>query len=292
MKNIIVLGASGMAGHVVYTYLKEKLDSQKYRVLGTTNNNNFSDVSQKLNIFDTNEVEKYLVDVKPYMVINCIGMLIKGSKEFPDKTIFANSYFPHFLARLASENSFKLVHISTDCVFSGKKGGYTENSPKDASDIYGMSKALGEIVDSKNLTIRTSIIGPEIKQNGEGLFDWFMKSEESNISGYKSNFWSGITTLELAKFLTWLVSNDNLNELVHLTNNEAVSKYSLLTLFNEVYAKNKTINDDRDYICDKSFINTNKQLTYQVPSYKEMLEEQKEFMKNHSDLYKHYNVNV
>lgn len=290
MKNIVVLGASGMAGHVVYTILKEKLDKQNYNVLGTTNSNNFSDITQKLDIFNTNAVEEYLVKEKPYMVINCIGMLIRSSKQFPDKTIFANSYFPHFLAKIASENSFKLVHISTDCVFSGKIGEYTENSLKDAADVYGVSKALGEIIDDKNLTIRTSIIGPEIKENGEGLFDWFMKTNETNISGYKSNFWSGVTTLELAKFIAWLIDNNNFNQLIHLTNSEAISKYSLLNIFNEVFEQNKTINDKRDYICNKSFINTNRQLTYQVPAYRQMLEEQKEFMKNHSDLYTHYKI--
>lgn len=290
MKNIVVLGASGMAGHVVYTILKEKLDKQNYNVLGTTNSNNFSDITQKLDIFNTNAVEEYLVKEKPYMVINCIGMLIRSSKQFPDKTIFANSYFPHFLAKMASENSFKLVHISTDCVFSGKIGGYTEDSLKDAVDVYGVSKALGEIIDDKNLTIRTSIIGPEIKENGEGLFDWFMKTNETNISGYKSNFWSGVTTLELAKFITWLIDNNNFNQLIHLTNSEAISKYSLLNIFNEVFEQNKTINDEKDYICNKSFINTNRQLIYQVPTYRQMLEEQKEFMKNHSDLYTHYKI--
>lgn len=290
MKNIVVLGASGMAGHVVYTILKEKLDKQNYNVLGTTNSNNFSDITQKLDIFNTNAVEEYLVKEKPYMVINCVGMLIRSSKQFPDKTIFANSYFPHFLAKMASENSFKLVHISTDCVFSGKIGGYTEDSLKDAVDVYGVSKALGEIIDDENLTIRTSIIGPEIKENGEGLFDWFMKTNETNISGYKSNFWSGVTTLELAKFIAWLIDNNNFNQLIHLTNSEAISKYSLLSIFNEVFEQNKTINDKKDYICNKSFINTNRQLTYQVPTYRQMLEEQKEFMKNHSDLYTHYKI--
>ncbi|MBB6372532.1 dTDP-4-dehydrorhamnose reductase family protein [Chryseobacterium shigense] len=290
MKNIVILGASGMAGHVVYTVLKEKLDKQNYNILGTTNSNNFSGITQKLDIFDTSVLEEYLTEVKPYMVINCIGMLIRSSKQFPDKTIFANSYFPHFLARLASENSFKLIHISTDCVFSGKTGGYTEDSVKDAADVYGMSKALGEIIDDKNLTIRTSIIGPEIKENGEGLFDWFMKTGETSVSGYKSNFWSGVTTLELAKFITWLIDNNNFDHLIHLTNSEAISKHSLLNIFNDVFEQNKTINDDRDYICNKSFINTNKQLTYQVPTYRKMLEEQKEFMKNHSDLYKHYKI--
>ena len=186
MKKILVLGATGMAGHVVYTYLTEL---KKYDIVGTTNSNNLEGVSLKMNIFNKDEVEKIIKEVKPNIIINCIGMLIRTSKSNPDQTIYGNAYFPYILKDLAHKNNAKLIHISTDCVFSGKTGKYTETSFKDATDIYGLSKNLGEINDDKNLTIRTSIIGPELKQNGEGLFHWFMNQEDS-VNGFKSNFWS------------------------------------------------------------------------------------------------------
>lgn len=283
MKKILILGAAGMAGHVVYTYFSEL---NKYEIVGTTNSNNLNGVSIKLNIFDIESVKRVIEEVNPDIIINCIGMLIQTSKTNPDQTIFGNAYFPHLLKKLASDNDAKLIHISTDCVFSGKAGHYTETSFKDATDIYGASKSLGEIIDDENLTIRTSIIGPELKVNGEGLFHWFML-QTGTVNGYKSNYWSGVTTLELAKFIEWVIDNPYTG-LVHLTNGQPISKYDLLTVFNNVYNKGIKIIDEKDYICDKSFVNTNKDIKYSVPQYKEMLEEQKNFMLNHREFYNLY----
>lgn len=283
MKKILVLGSAGMAGHMVFTYLSE---IKKYQVLGTTNSNDFGGTTLKMNIFDRENVENIIKKVNPDVIVNCIGMLIKSSKNNPDQAIYGNAYFPHYLKRIADDNSCKLIHISTDCVFSGKQGGYTEESFKDATDVYGISKSLGEIVDEKHLTIRTSIIGPEIKENGEGLFHWFM-NQSAETNGYKSNIWSGVTTLELAKFIDWSLDTP-LSGLVHLTNNTPISKFELLNIFNNVYERNLIINSDKDYVCDKSFLNTNKNIDYVVPSYFEMLEEQKKFMQEHHTFYNYW----
>lgn len=285
MKNILVLGVSGMAGHVVYTQLKKKPD---YNVLGTTNSNDFGFGSQKLNIFNTENLLDIIKQFKPDYVINCIGMLIQGSKKHPEKTIYLNAYLPHLLDKLSLEYHFKFIHISTDCVFSGKDGSYTENSVKDAKDLYGQSKALGEIVNNNNLTIRTSIIGPELKNEGEGLFHWVM-NQKGTIYGYKSNFWSGVTTLELASFIEYSIGNDIIG-LVHLTNNEPISKFNLLAIINNVHSLNLTISDEKDYECNKSFINTNKLIQYEVPTYEKMILNQKEFMINNTSFYNHYSI--
>ncbi|MGJ1235748.1 dTDP-4-dehydrorhamnose reductase family protein [Sphingobacterium multivorum] len=284
MKKVLVLGAAGMAGHVMYTYLSEL---NKYEVVGTTNSNNLSGVSYKLDIFNSDNVKEMIERIRPDFIINCIGMLIKTAKEHPDRTIYGNAYFPHLLRKIADENHAKLIHISTDCVFSGKTGRYTEESFKDATDVYGLSKNLGEIVDERNLTIRTSIIGPELKQDGEGLFHWFM-SQKGEINGFRSNFWSGVTTLELAKFIDWVIDNP-LTGLLHLTNNQPISKYDLLKIFNEVYRKDLKILDEKDYVSDKSFINTNENFGFFVPSYMIMIREQMDFMSSHSFLYKYKN---
>lgn len=285
MSKILILGASGMAGHVVYTYLKE---NSSHQVTGTTNNTKFGDDTIQLDIFDANKLELTLKRHQPNVVINCVGMLIRGAKQYPDKTIYCNAYLPHLLKRLVNKNGGKLIHISTDCVFSGRDGGYTENSFKDAIDLYGMSKSLGEINDDFNLTIRTSIIGPELKKEGEGLFHWFMNQKES-VTGFKSNYWSGVTTLELAKFLKWVLDN-GLSGLYHLTNSQPISKFDLLSIFKDVYLKNIEINDHQDYECNKSFLNTNKSINYNVVGYSQMLEEQKTFMLAHRDFYKYYEL--
>ncbi|MCX5469842.1 dTDP-4-dehydrorhamnose reductase family protein [Acinetobacter nematophilus] len=285
MKKILILGASGMAGHVVYTYLKE---NSTHQIIGTTNSTSFGDDTIELDIFNIEKLESTLKQYQPDVVINCVGMLIRGSKQYPDKTIYCNAYFPHLLKRLINESGGELIHISTDCVFSGKDGGYTENSFKDAVDLYGMSKSLGEINDDINLTIRTSIIGPELKEDGEGLFHWFINQKES-VTGFKSNYWSGVTTLELAKFLKWALDK-KISGLYHLTNSQPISKFDLLNTFKDVYSKNVIINDDKDYVCNKSFINTNKSVDYSVVGYPQMLDEQKIFMLEHKDFYKHYEL--
>jgi len=285
MKKILILGISGMAGHVVYTYLSEL---NKYELLGTTNSNGFGSDSLKLDIFDVTKLDEVIDDFKPDFVINCIGVLINNSKKTPNNAIFANSYLPHHLAKLSSEMNFKLMHISTDCVFSGKEGSYTEKSLKNATDLYGLSKSLGEIDDANNITIRTSIIGPEIKTDGEGLFHWFMY-QDKEINGFKRNLWSGVTTLELAYFIEWVLNRD-LKGLVHLTNNQAISKFDLLSLIAEIFNKKITINNHREYVCDKSFVNTNVDVSFNVPTYRVMLEDMKNFMESHPQFYTQYKL--
>lgn len=285
MKNILILGVSGMAGHLVYTQLNKNYN---YKVLGTTNSNNFGATTIKLDVFDKKNLIEIINQFKPDYVINCIGMLIQGSKKSPENTIYLNTYLPHLLDKLSVEHNFKFIHISTDCVFSGKDGAYLETSIKDAEDLYGQSKALGEIINDRNLTIRTSIIGPELKAGGEGLFHWLMNQKE-NVYGYKSNFWSGVTTLELANFIDYTINND-LTGLVHLTNNVPISKFSLLKIINNIYDLNLEISDKKDYKCNKSFINTNKLLQYQVPSYEEMILKQKEYMDSNAAFYSHYSL--
>ena len=123
----------------------------------------------------------YAFYIKPDYVINCVGVLIKGSKESIENAIYINAYFPHMLERILHNTTGKLIHISTDCVFSGEKGQYADNDPKDALDTYGMTKNLGEVVNTKDITLRTSIIGPELKNNGEGLFHWIYSQKRRTL---------------------------------------------------------------------------------------------------------------
>ncbi|MGJ7024622.1 sugar nucleotide-binding protein [Petrimonas sulfuriphila] len=282
---ILLLGAGGMAGHVIYTVLNE---TKQYELLGTINSTKFKDENIHLDIYDIEKLNGIIDGFSPDVIINSVGVLIKGSKENPENAIYANAYFPNYLAKIAQKKKIKLIHISTDCVFSGSTGTYTESSVKDATDVYGLSKNLGEIIDDNNLTIRTSIIGPELKSNGEGLFHWFMHQKEK-IYGYKSNMWSGVTTLELAKFIQWMLSSKiNLTRLIHLTNNCPISKFDLLTIVNENFEKKIKILDEKDFVSNKSFISTRKDFDFPVKSYNEMIRDLKIFMLSHEDLYGNY----
>ena len=154
MKKVLLFGATGMAGHVVYYYLQS---TGKYDISNVVYRTPLTEDSIIVDVTNRDAVADVVHRVHPEIIINCVGILIKGSREHPDNAILINAYFPHLLKRLSDEVGAKLIHISTDCVFSGKKGNYTEDDFRDADDVYGRSKALGEIINDKDLTIRTSI---------------------------------------------------------------------------------------------------------------------------------------
>lgn len=283
MKKILLFGATGMAGHVAYYFLR---DTGKYDIVNVVYRTPLTEDSVIVDVTDREAVAKIVRMVKPEIILNCIGVLIRGSKEHPDNAILINAYFPHLLKKLSDEVGAKLIHISTDCVFSGKKGNYTENDFRDADDVYGRSKALGEIRNSKDLTIRTSIIGPELKKNGEGLFHWFM-NQHGQVKGVKTAIWGGVTTLELAKAIDKAIGQQNTG-LIQLSNGVGISKYDLLILFKELWHKQdvEILSYDTNGV-DKS-IAKSRSFEYVVPDYRLMLQEQVAWMNAHRDLYMQY----
>lgn len=283
MKKVLLFGATGMAGHVVYYYFRSR---GKYDITNVVYRTPLTEDSIIVDVTDRDAVHEVVHKVKPEIIINCIGILINGSKEHPDNAILINAYFPHLLKRLSDEIDAKLIHMSTDCVFSGKKGNYGEDDFRDADDIYGRSKVLGEIINDKDLTIRTSIIGPELKKNGEGLFHWFMH-QHGQINGFKTAIWGGVTTLELAKAIDMAIEEKKTG-LVQLSNGVGISKYDLLCLFRQIWNKQDIeilpFNGDK---IDKS-ISKSVRFDYFIPDYEEMLREQYNWMKIHQELYSQY----
>jgi dTDP-4-dehydrorhamnose reductase len=284
-KKVLVLGATGMAGHICYTYLEENSDYELYSLVFRDKLNEDSLVC---NVRNSALFTGLLTEIKPDIIINCIGVLIKGAAENAENAVYLNAYLPHQLEKTAREINAKLIHISTDCVFSGNKGSYKEDDFKDAKDIYGLSKNLGEIINKTDLTVRTSIIGPELKKNGEGLMHWFF-SQRSEVNGFTNAIWSGVTTLSLAKGIHSAIEQE-LSGLYHLTNNEPISKYKLLNEIKAVWIMNLNINKVSGKTVNKSILDTRNEIHYKVPSYTGMLQEMKDFMTSHSYYYKYYNL--
>lgn len=283
---IAVIGSKGMAGHVIKTYLE---NLNKYKVIGLARGNNKQNNIIEIDVSDIEKLEKIFSENDFDIVINCIGVLNKNAEDHPDNAVWFNSYFPHRLASFGVKYNFKLIHISTDCVFSGKEGGYTEESFKNGIGYYAQSKALGEVINQRDLTFRTSIIGPELNINGIGLFHWFMNQNDS-ISGFTKAYWTGVTTIELAKAIDKAIDQD-LKGLYHLVNKEKISKYELLKHFNSVFKKNElNIDINSNYTVDKSLINTRDDFIYNVPSYDKMIKKMKEWMLSYPELYSHYNL--
>lgn len=280
---ILVLGATGMAGHTISLYFKEKGNN----VIAFSREPFLHCKNIIGDIFDTKKIKDLLIEEDFDVVINCIGILNQDAENNPSKAIYLNSYLPHFIADTLKEKRTKLIHMSTDCVFAGNTGPYFENSFCDGKTFYDRTKALGEINDKKNLTFRNSIIGPDMKYNGIGLFNWFMK-QKGPINGYTGAIWTGVTTLTLAIAMEKAIEQ-NLCGLYNLVNNESISKYDLLQLFNEnLTGINLIINKEENFKLDKTLLNTRKDFNFEVPSYKQMILEMKEWINEHSNLYTHY----
>ena len=281
-KKLLIMGATGMAGHIVYTYLNE---TDKYDIATVCHSGKIEPNSYELDVYNIEKLKEIIAKEKPAAVINCIGVLIKGSRNNPTNAIYVNAYFPHKLSEILQDS--KVIHISTDCVFSGLKGAYKDNDVKDALDTYGMTKNLGELINNKDVTLRTSIIGPELKKNGEGLMHWlFSQRKVRELDGYQKSIWGGVTTLELAKVIDAALQRE-LVGLYQISNNIGISKYDLISLIINEFRLPIKVNLVDGLICDKSILNSEK-CVFTVSSYKKMISDMHEFMKNHKELYSQY----
>ena len=284
MKKILILGATGLIGHQVYLRLNV---NKNFVVSSIARQRKISDDTVLLDARDEHLLEKVIVDINPDIIVNCMGVLIAEANRDPENAIFLNSYIPQYLKNIANSFDAKLVHISTDCVFSGKKGLYTEDDIRDADDTYGRTKALGEVTESPHVTLRTSVVGPELKE-GEELFHWFM-SQEGRIKGFTKSYWSGVTSLELAKAVECVIEKD-IQGLYHITNGIPINKYELLMLFKKYTNKEIEIESIEGIVSDKSFLDTRKEINYAVPGYEEMISEMIHFIKYRRELYKQYTI--
>jgi len=280
---VLVLGGTGMAGHTISIYFKEAghdviaFSRRKFECCKNIN----GDVTDL-------EFLKRIVSEGDYdAVINAIGMLNQDAEDNKSAAILLNSYLPHFLSDVTKDMTTRVIHMSTDCVFSGRTGDYTETSFRDGGSFYDRSKALGELENEKDLTFRNSIIGPDMSERGRGLFNWFMK-QEVKIYGFAQAIWTGVTTITLAKAMEQALK-ENLTGVYHLVNNETISKYELLKLFNR-FMKNDEIEvlACNNLSLNKSLMNHRADFSFKVPSYDFMVAEMREWIANHKELYPHY----
>lgn len=266
---ILVLGATGMLGNMVMRVLAE---SGNFEVYGTVRDvtlklgfKNF-DLSRLIccnNVLNIEELNQIFERVRPDVVINCIG-LVKQLEAVNDplNAIPINSLLPHQLGKLAKEYGARLIHISTDCVFSGSKGGYLETDLADARDLYGLSKFLGEVDYPHAITLRTSIIGHEIRTS-HSLIDWFMAQNEKCM-GYTRAIYSGLPTVILASIIKdYILPNPLLSGLYHVSS-DPISKYDLLKLVSRVYEKKIEIIPDDKLVIDRSL---NSELFQRITGY-------------------------
>lgn len=279
---ILVLGAGGMAGHVITLYLRQS----GFTVDTLSGHTPLDENTKIVDVHNLEAVKRVLTAAHYDVVINCISLLVKASEQDAAQAIYTNAYFPKFLEDYYKNSDTRLIHISTNGVFSGKNHPYHEDSPYDGETLYGRSKALGEIDNNKDLTLRTSIVGPELAKQGKSLFHWF-HTQTSEVSGYTTSLWSGLTTIELAKAIEAAIKQP-LTGVYHLVPNKKISKYELLELFKDTFHKKISIKAVDGEPQDMTIANTRTDFNYQPTSYKTMIKQMQEWMKGHKELYEHY----
>ena len=274
-----------MAGHIIALYLAER----GHDILGFARQKSPFVSTLIGDAFDVTLIKDIITSGRFDAVINCIGILNQFAENDKASAVFLNGYFPHYLARVTEGTDTQIIHMSTDCVFSGKTGSYTENSFRDGETFYDRSKALGELQDDKNLTLRNSIVGPDIKASGIGLLNWFMQ-QKGTINGFTKAMWTGQTTLQLAKTME-IAARERISGLVNMVPSSNISKYELLRLFNH-YLRNDELNiiPVEGIVADKTLVRTNFTFDYIIPDYEVMIFELSEWIRAHKEIYPHYEL--
>tara|TARA_Y200000002_G_scaffold349817_1_gene326708 strand:- start:326 stop:1168 length:843 start_codon:yes stop_codon:yes gene_type:complete len=275
---ILILGSTGILGRTLFFYLKSK------KII-------FSCISRKKknslylkNFRNISKLKKMIKDESPTHLVNCLGVTkFSNSYHLKEQTKYINTLLPKKLAKFCFQKKIYFIHISTDCVFSGKKGNYTEKSKKDAKDLYGKSKAMGEVKNKYCSTIRTSFIGPETMTR-KSLLNWFL-SRKKKVNGYENAFFSGLTSLELSKIIYnfFILKNKHFNKILNIGGNK-ISKFLLLSKINKIFKKKIIIEKSSYFRIDRSLNSLKFQRSsgYKIQNWNKMLAELKFFMKKNS----------
>ena len=288
---VLILGGAGMLGHKLIQRWQGELEiaatirttaaKSPLRALGLDVPLYEGVTAEKLST-----VEGAIADFRPNAVVNCIG-IVKQLKEAKDPalSIRLNALFPHLAAKVCEQHGARLIHISTDCVFSGAGGPYSEDDVADANDLYGRTKRLGEVETAGSCTLRTSIIGRQLNR-GTGLLEWFLQHPGPAIGGYRHALYTGITTLAFADILRRIIVVDGQLEGLWHVSSDAISKFELLNIVSDVYDKQIRIEEDVDFHCDRRLDSSRfrTQTGFAPQPWREMIEAMHADSANYGDL--------
>lgn len=280
-KRVLILGVTGMLGHTLF---KEMSKNSDFEVFATTRSKSglkaffseteFNHIRDNVDADNFDTIIRAIAAIQPDIIINCIGIIkqLPISKD-PLIAITVNAQLPHRLSMVARSANARMIHISTDCVFKGDKADYTEEVPSDATDLYGRTKFLGEVDYPHCVTLRTSIIGHELRTEFS-LVDWFL-SQQNATKGFTQAIYSGFPTIEIVNIITnFVIPNEELKGLYHVSSN-VISKYELLQIISEVYKKEIEIEPFDDFKINRSLNSDRfKRLTgYQPPAWSILVKE-------------------
>jgi dTDP-4-dehydrorhamnose reductase len=276
---ILILGGDGMLGHQL---LKDLLPSHEVRVTlrqersAYNHFNLFTDINSYfgVDVRVTDRLVGALADFHPEVVINAVGVVKQrndGLEAIPNLEI--NALLPHRLAALCNAIEARLIHISTDCVFSGRRGNYSERDEPDPIDVYGHSKLLGEVANANCITLRTSIIGLELWRR-TSLLEWFL-AQKGHARGYRNAIFSGVTTIEMSRIMNWLVNNFPSSSGIYHVSSTPISKFDLLTLIRDKFALLIELAPDTEFHCNRSLDSSRfrRDFCYEPPAWETMIDE-------------------
>jgi len=277
---IVVLGISGLIGSYIFKELSNEFltigtlrkSKNKYRDIKLFEDSNVLD---RINILNFDNLIIILNKIDPDIVINCIGITKRKILNNVLEVLKINTLFPHELAKWGFKNDKKIIHFSTDCVFNGKKGNYNEESLTNAYDLYGQSKALGEIKYKNTLTIRSSFIGRELFDKTE-LLEWVISNNNNKIFGYKNTMYSGVSALYLASFVKKIISeNRKFSGLYNLSLENPISKYDLICLIRDSFKLQLEIIPETEKIHNPTLDGSKlkNEMKLNIPSWKYMMDE-------------------
>ena len=281
-KKILILGSSGMIGHQVYLKLRS---TKKYALFTASHKNKLTEDTHLFDLTRFNLTSSLMKEVNPDIVINCSGILIDRCEKDKGTAILLNAYLPHYLKEICDSCESKLIQISTDCVFSGKNSPYAEKDLKEGETFYAKVKGLGEINHEKHLTIRTSVIGPDLKPTGKELFSWLLR-QKGEVEGYSKSIWSGVSSIELANSLDRFIEQE-ITGIYNFASYTSISKYDLLKAIIKLAKLEVKLSKVEGPNSDKTLIDTRKILDYKIPTHEEMIADLVKCIKD-SNSYDHY----
>lgn len=281
-RKILVIGASGMLGHMIAVYLRQR----EYFVDTMARSRKLDTDTILLDISDASQVLGFRWEAYD-AIINCAAMLVKNSEKNKSDAVLVNAWFPHQLEQLLLHTQTRIIQISSDGIFSGKQAPYIETAPSDCTTFYGKTKFLGELCNHKDLTIRTSFVGPELFADGRSLFHWFV-TQRGTVPGYSQTYFNGITSLAFAEFLHDILS-DPISGILHIGASETVSKAHFLMLVKQIFHLDsvdiETISAGHtDHTLHTGILDS----PFQAKGYEEMLMDLYQWMRQNFRLYSHY----
>jgi dTDP-4-dehydrorhamnose reductase len=277
---VLILGGGGMLGHKFYQAFRPRFDTwttlhRDYRDYAAYGLYDPRRVLDRVDASDYGAIVQAFARAKPDCVVNCIGIIKqRPAAKDPLISIALNSLFPHQIAALCRAAGVRLIHISTDCVFSGSAGRYTEADVPDPQDLYDRSKLLGEVDSPGTLTVRTSIIGRELDTTN-GLVEWFLANRGGAVKGYERALWSGFTTIAIARILTDVIEyHRELSGIRHVSS-DPIDKYHLLSLVRDAFDLQIDVQPDRELAIDRSLDSSafRAETGIKSPTWREMVEE-------------------